>query len=120
MKDTERINALLHSGNVPSRYTARAGDYLKIELPKVPMTRYTQFVRLDKEKRGDTACFAEAEPPDAGEGTLLPNQIVGRAVCPGRLHIVLRAVDSLSGEEIPDVRPFDIVVEVEGEDGEER
>ena len=117
MMDSEKINEMLHSRGVRSRYTARAGDYLRIELPRVPMTRYTEFVRLDKEKRGDTACFAEMEPPDAGEGTLLPTQIVGRAVCPGRLHIVLRAVDSLSGKEIPDVQPFDIVIEIEGGDG---
>jgi hypothetical protein len=114
MSNSEMINAMLHSVAVPHLYTARAGDYVKIELPKVPLTRYTEFVRLDTEKSGDTGCFAELEPPDAGEGTLLPQQIVGRAICPGRLHIVLRAVDIFSGAEIPDVTPLDIVVEVKG------
>lgn len=114
MADSEMINAMLHSVAVPHLYTAKAGDYLKIELPKVPLTRYTEFVRLDKEKRGDMGCFAEMEPPDTGEGTLLPHQIVGRAICPGTLHIVLRAVDIFSGAEIPDVKPLDIVVEIEG------
>jgi hypothetical protein len=76
------------------------------------MTRYTEYVRLAKETRGDTNCFAEIEPPDQGEGSLLPRQIIGRAICPGKFHIILRAVDSLSGQAIPDVKPLDIVVEV--------
>lgn len=104
---------MLHGRPVAQRYTAKAGDYLKIDLPQIPFTRYTEFVRLATEKRGDTYCFAEMEAPDPGEGTLLPRQIIGRAVCPGEMHIVLRAVDSFSGEDIPDVKPLDIVVEVQ-------
>ncbi|HEX3186952.1 MAG TPA: hypothetical protein VHQ94_19295 [Pyrinomonadaceae bacterium] len=113
MTDSKKINAMLQASPFPRRYIAQAGQYLKIDLPKLPLTRYTEFVRLHKETFGDTNCFVELDSPDEGEGSLLPRQIRGRAICPGKFHILLRAVDSLSGQQIPNVSPIDIVVEVE-------
>lgn len=111
--DAQKINTFLHSDFVPHYYRAKVGDFLEISLPKVPLTRYTEFLRLEKEKKGDLNCFVEEQAPDQGEGSLLPRQISGRTVCPGTLHIVLSAKDALSGERVPNVEPLDIVVEVE-------
>jgi hypothetical protein len=111
MANAAKINALLHSAPVAQSYRAKAGDYLDIELPQIPLTRYTEFVQLKAERRGDIGSFAEVESPEEGEGTLLPRRITVRAVRPGRMQIVLRAVDALSGEDLPDVEPLDIEVE---------
>ena len=113
MQDYQKINAMLHSNALPLRYKAKPGQFLTIDLPRIPLTRYTEFVRLDKQTFGDVGCFVESEPPDQEEGSLLPRQIAGQARCPGEFHILLRAVDSLSGEEIPNVPPLDIVVQVD-------
>jgi len=73
------------------------------------LKREHRIVRLDKETFGDTNCFVELDSPDEGEGSLLPRQIRGRAICPGKFHILLRAVDSLSGQQIPNVSPIDLI-----------
>ena len=113
MPDYQKIDAMLHSSALPRRYRAKTGEFLTINLPRIPLTRYTEFVRLDKKTFGDIGCFIETDAPDQEEGSLLPRQIAGQARCPGEFHILLRAVNSLSGEEIPNVRPLDIVVEVD-------
>jgi hypothetical protein len=113
MIDAQKINTLLHSSQSNQLYKARVGEYIKIVLPRIPMTRYTEFVQLEKEKWGDLNCFVEEQAPDVGEGSLLPRQIFGRAVRPGKLHIVLSAKDILSGQKIPGVEPLNILVEVQ-------
>lgn len=110
--DTHKINALLHASHVPHHYSARVGDRLAISLPRIPLTRYTEFLRLEPEKQGDLNCFAEEPAPDLGEGVLLPHYIVGKAIRPGKLHIVLHATDSLSGERLCGVEPLDIAIEI--------
>jgi len=113
--DSQVINKLLHTGSIRRHYKARPGDVFGIELPRVPFTRSTEFLRLEKEISGTQDCIVEEASPDTGEGAILPRQIFARALRPGKALIVLRAIDSLSGEEIPDVEPFRIEVEVEGE-----
>ena len=114
MIDAKKINSFLHSNQVPQLYKAKVGEYLRIGLPQVPMTRHTQFVRVDREKQGDIDCFVEEQNTTSGEGSLLPRQIFGRAVHPGQMSIVLSAKNRLSGKNIPGVEPLDIVVEVLG------
>jgi hypothetical protein len=116
MIDAQKINMLLHSNQAPQLYRARVGEYIRIVLPRIPMTRFTEFVQLEKEKWGDLNCFVEERVPDLGEGSLLPRQILGKAVCPGKVHFVLSATDSLSGMKIPNVEPLDILVEVQDSD----
>jgi hypothetical protein len=111
--DAQKINSLLHSEPIPHHYRARVGERLEISLPRVPLTRHTEFLQLEKEKRGDLDSFVEEPAPEQGEGSLVPRQIVGRTLRPGKLHIVLSAKDSVSGEEIAGVEPLDILVEVE-------
>ncbi len=111
--DTQKINDLLHSDFVPDHYTAKVGDSISISLPRIPFTRFTEFLQVEQERQGDLECFIEERVTEQGEGSLLPREISGRTVCPGELHIVLSAKDSLSGERIADVEPLDIVVEVQ-------
>jgi hypothetical protein len=111
--DSQVINKLLHSGSIRRHYKAKTGDVFGIELPRVPFTRSTEYLRLEREISGSRDCIVEEATPDPGEGAMLPRQIFARALCPGKAMIVLRAVDSLSGQEIPDVEPFRIEVEVE-------
>jgi hypothetical protein len=113
--ETQAINQLLHSGSVRQHYKVRPGDVFGIELPRVPFTRNTEFLRLEREISGDRECLVEEASPDTEEGAILPRQIFARALCPGKAIIVLRAIDILSGEEIPGVEPFRIEVEVEAE-----
>jgi hypothetical protein len=113
--DSQAINKLLHSGSIRQHYKARPGDVFGIELPRVPFTRSTEFLRLEKEISGNPDCIVEEATPDPGEGAILPRQIFARALRTGKAVIVLRAIDSLSGQEIPDVEPFRIEVEVEEE-----
>lgn len=111
--DSDKINSFLHSGQVPQHYVVKTGEVLEIILPKIPLTRHTEFLLLEGEKFGDIDSFLEMTPtPQQGEGTILLNKIKGRAIHPGKVHFVWRAKDSLSGEEIPDVQPLHIVVEV--------
>ena len=110
--DAERINILFHSVQLPDHYTAKIGESIIITLPRIPLTRYTEFLQVEWEKRGDTDCFIEEASSNQGEGSLLPRQIYGRAACQGKLHIVLNAKNRISGEMVPGVKPLDILVEV--------
>jgi hypothetical protein len=110
--DAQIINDLLHSGSIVKHYKAKVGDALRISLPGIPLTKYTQFLRLEKTLEGDQRCFVE-EPQPSQEGVLFPRQMLGRAACPGTVRIIWQAVNRLSGEAIPGVKPLEIVVEVE-------
>lgn len=112
MKESEQINKILHSEKIKKTYTAKSGENLSIELPKVPMTRYTQFVGLRKETYGDVDSFKEMSGKETGEGTLAPTEIRGKAIQSGTVNFTLRAVDRISGEEIPDVEPFNITLNI--------
>jgi hypothetical protein len=111
--DAQKINSLLHSEPIPHHYKAKVGERLEISLPRVPLTRHTEFLQVEKEKRGDLDSFVEEPAPEQGEGSLLPRQISGKTLRPGKLHMVFSAKDSISGQEIADVEPLDIIVEVE-------
>jgi hypothetical protein len=106
------INDLLHPGHLLTHYKVKAGDALRIQLPSIPLTQYTQFLDLEKTVEGDLGCFVE-EPEPSQEGIVFPSQILGRAVRPGEIRIILQATDRLSGESIPGVKPLEIVIEVE-------
>jgi hypothetical protein len=106
----KKISALLHKNQVRQHYRLQPGEEVSVELPHIPLTRQTEFLALTQEIKGDAAHFREATE---GEGTLSPRRLQGRALRPGRTDIVLHAVDALSGQEIAEVKPFSIVVEVE-------
>jgi hypothetical protein len=104
---------LLHSEPIPHHYRGKVGERLVISLPRVSLTRYTEFLQVEKEKRGDLNSFVEELVSEQGEGSLLPRWVFGRTLRPGKVHIVLSAKDSISRQKIADVEPLDIVVEVE-------
>lgn len=110
--NSEKISELLHNQAVRQHYKAQPGDEFAIELPQVPLTRHTEFLTLAREITGNQNCVIHEAAPSATEGHLQPSRLMARAVRPGTAHIVLRAINSLSGEEIPDVEPLDIMVEV--------
>jgi hypothetical protein len=110
--DANKINSFLHSEPIPQHITLKVGEVFHIKLPNVPMTRYTEFLQFKKTKFGDVDCIQENLSSDRGEGTILPQFISVMAIYPGRVQLVLRAMDSLSKEEIPDVKPLEIVIEV--------
>ncbi|MBM3225348.1 MAG: hypothetical protein FJZ47_16310 [Candidatus Tectomicrobia bacterium] len=111
--DTHKINAMLQTSLMPHHCTAKVGDRLHIRLPHIPMTRYTEFLCFEPEKQGDIDCFAEEPPAEEGEGLLLPSEIVGRALRPGRLHIIVNASDSSSGARVSEIEPFSIVIDIQ-------
>ena len=110
--DPDNLNGLLHSMNVDRHYKAAVGDSVVIDLPRIPLTRQTEFVQLATEKSGDIDAFQEAYEVNWMEGVLSPDTIVGKAVKPGTIHFILKAIDSLTGDEMPEVDPIDIVVEI--------
>lgn len=113
MKESEHLNKILHSEKIKKTYTAKSGENLSIELPQVPLTRYTQFVELRKETHGDVDSFRETSKRETGEGTLVPTEIRGKAIQSGTVNFTLKAVDRISGEEIPDVEPLNITLNIE-------
>jgi len=113
MKESEKLNEILHSEPVKKKYTAKSGENLSIELPQIPMTRYTQFIKLKKETHGDVDSFKESSGNEIGEGTISPSEIRGKAVQSGTVNFTLTAVDRISGEEIPDVEPINITLNIE-------
>ncbi len=112
MNEAEKINELLHSKPVKQNYTAKSGQTLRIELPRIPMTRHTQFVGLKRETHGDVNSFVETSGENAGEGIIAPAEIHGTAVHSGTINFTLTAIDRISGEEIPDVKPLNITVNI--------
>src|SRR5689334_3083204 len=112
MMDEQMLNGLLHSAHFIKHYQVKAGDDLRIQLPSIPLTKYTEFLNLEKSLAGDLHCFVEAPEPSQ-DGVLLPREVRGKAVCPGEIRIILQAVNRLSGEKIPGVQPLEIVIKVE-------
>ena len=112
MNEAEIINKLLHSDLIKQTYTAKSGQILRIELPKIPMTRHTQFVGLKRETHGDVNSFVETPRENAGEGIIAPVEIRGKAVHSGTVNFTLTAIDRISGEDIPDVKPLNITVNI--------
>lgn len=112
--ESDKINELLHNDSIEQNYTARSGETLRIQLPRIPMLRETQFLKLKRETRGDVESFVETSGMESGEGVIAPTEIYGTAVSPGTVNIILKAVDRISGEEMPDVEPLRITVNVKG------
>ena len=112
-EDVNEINNFLKSTPVNRNYKVKVGETVKINLPSIPLTGATEFLQLEQEIHGDRdSLLAEAVPLE-GEGYLSPRQVINRAVCPGKVNIVVKAVDSLSGEEVPGIDPFNIEVNIE-------
>ena len=112
-KEANEINNLLKSTPVNRNYTVKVGETVKIDLPSVPLTGATEFLQLEPEVHGDHESLICEAIPFEGEGYLTPRQVVNRAVYPGKVNIVVKAVDSLSGEEISGIDPFNIEVNIE-------
>jgi hypothetical protein len=113
MNEAEKINELLHSNPVKQNYTAKSGQILRIELPRIPMTRQTQYIGLKREIHGDVNSFVETTAENAGEGVISPTEIKGKAVHSGTINFTLKAIDRISGEEIADVQPLNITVNIQ-------
>lgn len=101
----------MSDASVKRSYQAKVGQRLTIRLPEIPLTRDTEFLRLEQTAYGDLDCFLE-DRDDEGEGTIYPTSITGVAVSTGEKHFVIQACDSLTGEEIPGVQPLDISIKV--------
>ena len=112
MSEAEILNELLHSNGIKQTYTAKSGETLRIKLPKIPNTRQTQFVGLKRETHGDVNSFVETTGENVGEGVMTPVEIRGKAVQSGTVNFILKAVDRISGKEIPDVEPLNITVNI--------
>lgn len=112
--DTTLINRLLHDTTARTHYRAHVGDQLRIDLPRIPMTRATEFLQLRTEIVGDdTLEPGRPGPQDRGEGLVSPSGLVRDAVRPGRTSVLVKAVDALSEQEIEGIEPLEITVEVE-------
>lgn len=111
--DAKKINMFLHSSQVSPTYHAKTGETLSINLPRIPLTRYTEYLELRREFVGDTGCFRELPNQRHGEGNISPEKITLKALHPGQAQIVIHAVDALSGEKIPEVEPLSINVDIE-------
>ena len=105
----EVIQSLLHAPSVPHRYETRAGEWLTIKLPRVPLTRHTEYLRVEMDAEG-----AELQTPDTSlEGSVLPRTIEVRPIAPGEAKVVFRAIDSRTRLPIADVDPLEITLHVE-------
>lgn len=112
-KEINEINNLLKSTPINRNYKVKVGETVKIDLPSIPLTGATEFLQIEQEIQGDQESLLTEEVPFEGEGYLYPRQVISRAVCPGKVNIVVKAVDSLSGEKIPGIDPFNIEVDIE-------
>lgn len=112
MMDARKINEMLHRDAMPRLYRIQVGKEIVIPLPRLPMTRYTEFVTLEPEEAGDVDSFrVRTASPREEEGSLMPQQIEVQGIRPGTLYVALIARDSLTGEAIPDVEPVNLTVE---------
>jgi hypothetical protein len=111
MATPERLNALLRQRPVPDHHTARVGEALDIQLPRMALTAETQFVGLTA-ALDNPSVIELLDGPDTLEGAMLPRVVHARAVQQGRSVISVRAVDPFSGAPIVGVEPVKIVIDV--------
>ena len=110
MMDPKKISSYLQ--RAPRRaYKVKVGEEVSIELPRVPLTAETEFLELRTEIHGDDILEASAQKDESVEGRLLPRSLVRKTVKAGKTHVVVKAFDSLTQKEIPEVEPLDIEVE---------
>lgn len=111
--DSLKIQSLLHS--VPEHYSLKEGEPVTVELPRIPFTRHTEFLKLHCEVHDDTGIFskngAELDKTDF-EGLHYPQLIQGMALRPGTSEIIVTPIHALSGEAISDVDPLVITIQV--------
>jgi hypothetical protein len=109
--DIQKINEILHRDKIQDLYHIHVGNGVIVHGPRVPMTRYTEFVSVETEKGGDIASFRirDAESPEL-EGLVGPQQVEVRSIGPGTLHLSFVATDSTTGEAIPGVEPVGVTV----------
>ncbi|MDN5213256.1 hypothetical protein QQ020_14400 [Fulvivirgaceae bacterium BMA12] len=112
--DTMAINELLHN-NQSEHYRIKVGESFVINLPKIPLTGDTEFIRLtvDSEK---SDCVEEYTGKDSGEGILSPVEIKGKGVKAGKKQYTIKLVNALTAKEIENVIPLKISLEVEDSD----
>jgi hypothetical protein len=109
--DPQKINAILHRNKIQEHYNIDVGGDLVIAGPRVPMTRYTEFVCVDSEEEGDVANFlVQKASVNEEEGVLAPREINVHSTGPGILRVNFVAKDSFTGEAIPGVEPVGITV----------
>ena len=111
-EEIKEINTLLKSTAVKRNYTVKVGETFKIDLPSIPLTGATEFLQLKQEIQGDQESLLAEVVPSEGEGYLSPRKLISKAVCPGKVNVVVKAVDSLSGEEIPGIDRVNIEVDI--------
>jgi hypothetical protein len=108
----ERLNELLRLRPVPRHYTARVGEELHIQLPRVPMTAETQFIDLSASLDGGDA-IQVVGGAEVLEGAMLPRDVHARAVRPGRSVISIQVLDPFSRTILRGFEPVEIVIDVQ-------
>ena len=110
--DTAKINEMLHRDNIQQRYCIHVGNNIVVIGPRIPMTRYTEFVSVEPEKQGDINSFhVYTTTSNEGEGHLALQNVGVQSVGPGTLHLSFVAKDSLTGEAIEGVEPVNVTIE---------
>lgn len=105
MNESSKINELLHESGAGRDLRARVGETLTVDLPSVPLTRYTKFVRLDVTFEGDRDSF-DGVVSETGEGHLAPRSLKLTPRRKGQLRVRIQAVDSRNGQPVAGVDPF--------------
>lgn len=108
------IGGLLR-GTEKQRYRGKVGELLHIELPRIPLTRDTEFLQLKIETVGDVIEEPVGREQEMVEGLALPSQILRRGVKPGTSKIIVRAYDALTDSEIAGIEPLEITVDIDGD-----
>ena len=110
--DAAKINEILHRDKIQQSYRTQVGSDITIAAPRLPMTRYTQFISVETEKKGDVGSFRvyKAAPKDE-EGILALRDIGVQSLSSGTLQLSFVARDRLTGEAIEGVEPVNVIIE---------
>ncbi len=110
--NTDVIQNLM--GQVGQRqYRIKVGDRISIPMPRIPMTRDTQYLSISPKIKDPKGSVIMETHPRAGEGHLGADRIdlVGSKL--GECIISIEAADRLTGTLIQGVSPVEIILNVE-------
>ncbi len=112
MMNTQAVKKLLDASPVKRHYDLRVGQRVSIAFPSIPMNRFTEYVSLVPSKAGDLGTVVEKPVAvrSSSEGMSVEQGVAVQALKPGQMSYVVRAVDTLTGHELPDVNPFEIEI----------
>jgi hypothetical protein len=111
--ETEKINEILHRYKTRNHYSVRVGGPGVLVLgPRVPMTRYTEFVSVEPEEEGDVNSFDVQETTGyETEGVQATRTFRVVSKHPGTIQLRFVAKDRITGERIPGVQPVGVTIE---------